>query len=276
MEATQHYLKSLKEIPALTREQEKNIAERIKKGDHLAKQELVNSNLRFVVKIANKYSGFHIPLLDLIEEGNLGLMEAVNRFDLKKGCRFSTYATWWVKHYILRFIITQSTIIKLPVYVAEKAVKLKKQIECLTQKLGREPTTEEIAKKMGIPVKRATELSRAIMQACSLDESMGEDNSIQLIDVVSNKHYDVSDAHPWKLVIREKLLLLLSQVNERERQILILRFGLGDGIPRTLSEMARKFNLSRERIRQIETSALKKMKNILKLEEEMLRIKGNA
>ncbi len=254
------YLKDIKNIPLLTPEEELKVSKRAKRGNAEARKLMIRSNLRLVVNIAKKYSFLGVPITDLIEEGNLGLMRSVKKFDPKKGYRFSTYAAWWIRQYITRAIANQSKTIRVPVYLMETITKWKRTTEKLTQKLGRTPTVQEIAKKMRISVKKARRLSEIVTRTTSLHKPIGDDSSGEFMDLIE----DQSVASPFeelsRLLRQEKIAELLEKMSERERQILILRYGLEDGTFRTLEETAKNFNISRERIRQIENNALKKLK----------------
>lgn len=260
MDPIRLYLKDIKNIPLLTPEDELKISKRAKRGNAEARQLMINSNLRLVVNIAKKYSFLGVPITDLIEEGNLGLMRSVKKFDPKKGYRFSTYAAWWIRQYITRAIANQSKTIRVPVYLTETITKWKRTTEKLTQKLGRTPTVQEIAKKMRITVKKARRLSEVVTRTTSLHKPIGEDSSGEFMDLIE----DESIASPFeelsRLLRQEKIKELLEKMSEREKHILVLRYGLEDGTFRTLEETAKSFNISRERVRQIENNALKKLK----------------
>jgi len=261
------YLKDIKNIPLLTAEEELKIAKKAKRGDAKARKLMIRSNLRLVVNIAKKYSFLGVPITDLIEEGNLGLMRSVQKFDPKMGYRFSTYAAWWIRQYITRAIANQSKTIRVPVYLTETITKWKRITERLTQKLGRTPTIKEIAKKMRITIKKARRLSEIVTRTTSLHKPIGEDSSGEFMDLIE----DETVASPFdelsRLLRQEKIAELLDKMSEREKQILVLRYGLEDGTFRTLEETAKNFKISRERARQIENNALKKLRIYLKENE---------
>ncbi|MFH1459207.1 MAG: sigma-70 family RNA polymerase sigma factor [Candidatus Omnitrophota bacterium] len=260
MDPIRLYLKDIKNIPLLTPEEELKISKKAKRGDVNARKLMIRSNLRLVVNIAKKYSFLGVPITDLIEEGNLGLMRSVQKFDPQKGYRFSTYAAWWIRQYITRAIANQSKTIRVPVYLTETITKWKKASERLTQKLGRQPNIKEIAKKMRITIKKARSLSEIVTRTTSLHKPIGEDSSGEFMDLIE----DESSVSPFeelsRLLRQEKIAELLEKMSEREKQILILRYGLEDGDFRTLEETAKNFKISRERVRQIENNALKKLR----------------
>ncbi|MFH2138602.1 MAG: sigma-70 family RNA polymerase sigma factor [Candidatus Omnitrophota bacterium] len=267
MDPIRLYLKDIKNIPLLTPSEELKVAKKANRGDPLARKLMIQSNLRLVVNIAKKYSFLGVPITDLIEEGNLGLMRGVEKFDHKKGYRFSTYAAWWIRQYITRAIANQSKTIRVPVYLTETITKWKRTSERLTQKLGRTPDDKEIAKKMRISLKKAKSLSEIVTRTTSLHKPIGEDSSGEFMDLIE----DESVASPFEelsqLLRQEKIAELLSRMNDRERQILILRYGLEDGTFRTLEETAKSFKISRERVRQIENNALKKLRVFMEEED---------
>ena len=261
------YLKDIEKIPLLTAEEEVELAGLIKKGDAKAEKRMIQSNLRLVVSIAKKYSYFGVPLLDLIEEGNLGLMKAVKKFNPKKGFRFLTYAAWWIKQYILRAVANQGKTVRVPVYMMELAAKWKKVNEKLSQKLNRKPATSEIAKSMRISVKKAQELDRVMAQTTSLEAPVGEDDSGTVMDLIE----DTKAASPTEEISnylrQEKVADLLRKMSKREHEVLSMRFGLKDDTPHTLEEVAEKFKITRERVRQIEEAALRKLRKNMTTQE---------
>jgi len=267
MEPIKAYLKEIEKIPLLTAEEEIELAKAAKKGDVKAEKRMIQSNLRLVVSIAKKYSYFGVPLLDLIEEGNLGLMKAVKKFNPKKGFRFSTYAAWWIKQFILRAVANQGKTVRIPVYMMELAAKWKKVNEKLSQKLGKKPTTGEIAKSMKISVKKAQELDRVMTQTTSLEAPVGEDDSGTMMDLIEDTK-SVSPTEELSNYLRqEKVTDLLGKMGKREHEILSMRFGLKDDVAHTLEEVAEKFKITRERVRQIEEAALRKLrKNMISQE----------
>ncbi len=264
MDSIKAYLKDIERIPLLTAEEELDLAKKIKRGDANAKKKMIQANLRLVVSIAKKYSYFGVPLLDLIEEGNLGLMKAVTKYNFKKGFRFSTYAAWWIKQYVLRAVANQGKTIRVPVYMMELASKWKKIKEKLSQKLGRKPSTSEIAKSMKITVKKAEELDRAMTQPTSLEAPVGEDDSGTVMDMIEDSKAASPTEELSNYLRQEKIADLLTKMNKRELEILNMRFGLKDDITHTLEEVADRFKITRERVRQIEEAAIRKLrKNII-------------
>lgn len=269
MEALRSYLGEIRNIPLLTAEQEIDLSKRAKKGDERARKQMIRSNLRLVINIAKRYIHLGIPFLDLIEEGNIGLMKAVDKFDPKKGFRFSTYAAWWIKQSITRSISEQGKMIRVPVYMNELIAKWKKTKERLTQKLRRSPEDEEIAKKMRITkAKQEQVLLWLATKTSSLETPIGGDESeSQVQDLVADETAAPPDARIEHLLDKERISSLLDIMNEREREILDMRFGLIDGKPQTLAEIAAKFKVSRERVRQIEDEALKKLRVFVRQQE---------
>lgn len=267
MEPIRAYLKDIEKIPLLTAEEEIELAQLAKKGNTKAEKRMIQSNLRLVVSMAKKYSYFGVPLLDLIEEGNLGLMKAVKKFNPKKGFRFSTYAAWWIKQYILRAVANQGKTVRIPVYMMELTSKWKKVIERLSQKFGRKPTTAEIAKAMRTSVKKAGELEQIMTQPTSLEAPIGKDDSGTIMDLIEDTKATSATDELSNLFRAEKITNLFKKMNEREQEILNMRFGLKDDAPHTLEEVANKFKITRERVRQIEEAALRKLrKNVTKQE----------
>ena len=265
------YLKEIKDIPLLTADEEKQLATRIKRGDAAARKKMIQSNLRLVINIARRYGHMGLPLLDLIEEGNLGLMKAVEKFDPKRGYRFSTYGSWWVKQYISRAIANQAKTIRVPVYMTETINRWKKVQERLTQRLGRKPRIGEVARAMRMPAKKVRELSEMISRTASLDAPIGEDESGRFMDLIE----DEASASPVdefsKILRHERVVSLMEKMSKREKEILSLRFGLEDGVTRTLSETAKRFGITRERVRQIENAAMKKLRAYLASQELLLK-----
>lgn len=251
----------------MTAEEEIDLAKKIKKGDASAKKRMIQANLRLVVSIAKKYSYFGVPLLDLIEEGNLGLMKAVTKYNPKKGFRFSTYAAWWIKQYILRAVANQGKTVRVPVYMMELAAKWKKINEKLSQKLGRKPTTAEIAKSMKVSVKKAEELDRVMTQPTSLEAPIGEDDSGTVMDMIEDSKAASPTEDLSNYLRQEKVADLLKKMSKREHEILNMRFGLKDDTTHTLEEVAERFKITRERVRQIEESALRKMRKNINTQE---------
>ncbi|MBI1976714.1 MAG: sigma-70 family RNA polymerase sigma factor [Candidatus Omnitrophica bacterium] len=229
---------------------------------------MIRSNLRLVINIAKRYSHLKVPIMDLIEEGNLGLIRAVQKFDPDRGFRFSTYAAWWIRQYITRAIINQGKTIRVPVYMAELVSKWKKVNEQLTQKLKRKPLLKEVSQVMKLPVKRVREVSQMIARIASLDAPIGDEGVGQFMDVIEDENV----ASPWAALVdslrHERIGRLMQMITEKERQIVSLRFGLEDGIARTLEDTARQFGITRERVRQIEAAALKKLRDFVAMDSE--------
>ncbi|MFA5097595.1 MAG: RNA polymerase sigma factor RpoD [Candidatus Margulisiibacteriota bacterium] len=255
------YLREIGKYPLLTFPQEIDLAKKIKKGDMASKHRLVNSNLRLVVSIAKKYTGRGMLFLDLIQEGNLGLIRAVEKFDYRKGYKFSTYATWWIRQAITRSIADQARTIRIPVHMVETINRLRKISRGLLQKLGRKPTENEIAKKARMSADKVREVVKVSQLPLSLEIPIGDEESSHLGDFVE----DSTVAHPDEVVLhgllRDDLEEVMQSLSERERTVLRLRFGLEDGRPRTLEEVGQLYKVTRERIRQIEAKALRKLKH---------------
>jgi len=263
MDPIRLYLKDIKNIPLLTPSEELRISKKAKRGDAKARKLMIQSNLRLVVNIAKKYSFLGVPITDLIEEGNLGLMKSVQKFDPSKGYRFSTYAAWWIRQFITRAIANQSKTIRVPVYLTETITKWKRTTEKLTQKMGRTPTIKEIARRMRITIKKARRLSEIITRTTSLHKPIGEDSSGEFMDLIQDEAATSPFDELSKLLRQEKIAELLDMMTDREKQILVLRYGLEDGHFRTLEETAKGFKISRERVRQIENNALKKLRGYM-------------
>lgn len=262
MDSIKAYLKDVRPIPLLSPEEEIELARRIQKGDKEARDRMIAANLRLVIAIAKKYTNLGIPLSDLIEEGNLGLMRSVEKFDPNKGYRFSTYASWWIKQGISRGIIDQGKMIRVPVYMNEEISKYKKALEALTHKLGRKPQHGEVAKKLQTTVDKVREYEQAITKMASLDAPIGEEGEGKVQDLVEDVTLAAPDQQVENFLTKERIEGLLSQLPERERQIMEMRFGIKDGEERTLAEIADVLGVSRERIRQLEGAILKKLKQI--------------
>lgn len=255
------YLKEIGKVPLLSTEDEIELAKRIELGDEEAKQKLAEANLRLVVSIAKRYVGRGMQFLDLIQEGNLGLIKAVEKFDYKKGYKFSTYATWWIRQAITRAIADQARTIRIPVHMVETINRLIRVSRQLLQELGREPTAEEISEKMDLPVERVREIMKISQEPVSLETPIGEEEDSHLGDFIQDDHVMVpADAAAFTL-LHEQLMEVLDTLTEREQKVLKLRFGLVDGRPRTLEEVGKEFNVTRERIRQIEAKALRKLRH---------------
>ena len=255
------YLKEIGKVPLLSAEEEIELAKRMELGDQEAKKRLAEANLRLVVSIAKRYVGRGMLFLDLIQEGNLGLIKAVEKFDYRKGYKFSTYATWWIRQAITRAIADQARTIRIPVHMVETINKLIRVSRQLLQELGREPTPEEIAAEMNMPVERVREILKISQEPVSLETPIGEEEDSHLGDFIQDDHVPVpADAAAFTL-LKEQLEEVLGTLTEREQKVLTLRFGLEDGRARTLEEVGREFNVTRERIRQIEAKALRKLRH---------------
>ncbi len=255
------YLKEIGKVPLLSPDEEIELAKKIELGDEEAKKKLAESNLRLVVSIAKRYAGRGMQLLDLIQEGNLGLIKAVEKFDYRKGYKFSTYATWWIRQAITRAIADQARTIRIPVHMVETINRLVRTQRQLVQKLGREATPEELAKELDMPVDRVREIMKISQDPVSLETPIGEEEDSHLGDFIQDDNVEVpADAATYRL-LHEQLMDVLSTLTEREQRVLRLRFGLDDGRPRTLEEVGRQFNVTRERIRQIEAKALRKLRH---------------
>ncbi|MDI6731722.1 MAG: RNA polymerase sigma factor RpoD [Candidatus Margulisbacteria bacterium] len=255
------YLREIGKFPLLTSEEEVVLAKRVKAGDIRAKHKLINSNLRLVVSIAKKYTGRGMLFLDLVQEGNLGLIRAVEKFDYRKGYKFSTYATWWVRQAITRAIADQARTIRIPVHMVETINRLRKTSRLLLQKLGRKPTEKEIAQKSRISVDKVREILKVSQVPLSLEMPVGDEESSRLGDFVEDISVQAPDEIVMHGLMRDDLEDVMDTLTEREKTVLKLRFGLDDGHPRTLEEVGRVFAVTRERIRQIEAKALRKLKH---------------
>ena len=255
------YLKEIGKVPLLSAEEEIELAKRMELGDQEAKKRLAEANLRLVVSIAKRYVGRGMLFLDLIQEGNLGLIKAVEKFDYRKGYKFSTYATWWIRQAITRAIADQARTIRIPVHMVETINKLIRVSRQLLQELGREPTPEEIAAEMNMPVERVREILKISQEPVSLETPIGEEEDSHLGDFIQDDNVPVpADAAAFTL-LKEQLEEVLGTLTEREQKVLTLRFGLEDGRARTLEEVGKEFNVTRERIRQIEAKALRKLRH---------------
>ena len=255
------YLKEIGKVPLLSADEEKELAIRMEEGDEEAKKRLAEANLRLVVSIAKRYVGRGMLFLDLIQEGNLGLIKAVEKFDYRKGFKFSTYATWWIRQAITRAIADQARTIRIPVHMVETINKLVRVSRQLLQELGREPTPEEIAEKMDIPVERVREIQKISQEPVSLETPIGEEEDSHLGDFIQDDNVPVPAEAAAFTLLKEQLDEVLGTLTEREQKVLRLRFGLKDGRARTLEEVGKEFNVTRERIRQIEAKALRKLRH---------------
>ena len=255
------YLKEIGKVPLLSADEEIKLAQRMEEGDEAAKKKLAEANLRLVVSIAKRYVGRGMLFLDLIQEGNLGLIKAVEKFDYRKGYKFSTYATWWIRQAITRAIADQARTIRIPVHMVETINKLIRVSRQLLQELGREPSPEEIAEEMDIPVERVREILKISQEPVSLETPIGEEEDSHLGDFIQDENVPVpADAAAFTL-LKEQLDEVLGTLTEREQKVLRLRFGLDDSRARTLEEVGKEFNVTRERIRQIEAKALRKLRH---------------
>ena len=255
------YLKEIGKVPLLSAEEEIELAKKMEQGDENAKKRLAEANLRLVVSIAKRYVGRGMLFLDLIQEGNLGLIKAVEKFDYRKGYKFSTYATWWIRQAITRAIADQARTIRIPVHMVETINKLIRVSRQLLQELGREPSPEEIAEEMDMPVDRVREILKISQEPVSLETPIGEEEDSHLGDFIQDDNVPVpADAAAFTL-LKEQLVEVLGTLTEREQKVLRLRFGLDDGRARTLEEVGKEFNVTRERIRQIEAKALRKLRH---------------
>ena len=255
------YLKEIGKIPLLTPEEEIELAKRMEQGDPTAKKRLSEANLRLTVSIAKRYAGRGMQFLDLIQEGNLGLIKAVDKFDYRKGYKFSTYATWWIRQSITRAIADQARTIRIPVHMVETINRVNRARRALLQEKGREPTPEEVALRMQMPVERILEISKISQEPVSLETPIGEEEDSHLGDFIQDEHIPVPSEEAAHSLLREQLCEVMDTLSEREQRVLALRFGLLDGKPHTLEEVGKDFQVTRERIRQIEAKALRKLRH---------------
>lgn len=255
------YLKEIGKVPLLSAEEEIALAQRMEEGDEEAKKRLAEANLRLVVSIAKRYVGRGMLFLDLIQEGNLGLIKAVEKFDYRKGYKFSTYATWWIRQAITRAIADQARTIRIPVHMVETINRLMRVSRQLLQELGRDPLPEEIAKVMEMPVSRVREIMKISQEPVSLETPIGEEEDSHLGDFIPDDDIPVPAEAAAFTLLKEQLIEVLDTLTEREQKVLRLRFGLDDGRARTLEEVGKEFNVTRERIRQIEAKALRKLRH---------------
>mgnify|MGYP000812970369 FL=1 len=255
------YLKDIGKVPLLSAEEEIELAKRMEAGDEAAKKKLAESNLRLVVSIAKRYVGRGMLFLDLIQEGNLGLLKAVEKFDYRKGYKFSTYATWWIRQAITRAIADQARTIRIPVHMVETINKVTRVSRDLLQKLGREPLPEEVGEVMGLPKERVQEIMKIAQEPVSLETPIGEEEDSHLGDFIQDDNVPVPAEAAASTLLKEQLVEVLGTLTEREQKVLRLRFGMDDGRARTLEEVGKEFNVTRERIRQIEAKALRKLRH---------------
>lgn len=255
------YLKDIGKVPLLSVEEEIELAQKMGGGDEMAKSRLSEANLRLVVSIAKRYVGRGMLFLDLIQEGNLGLMKAVDKFDYTKGFRFSTYATWWIRQAITRAIADQARTIRIPVHMVETINKLIRTTRLLVQELGRDPSPEEISKEMGVSEDRVREIQRIALDPVSLETPIGEEEDSHLGDFIEDNNASAPQDMAATTLLKEQLLGILDTLTPREEMVLRLRYGIDDGHPRTLEEVGKEFGVTRERIRQIEAKALRKLRH---------------
>ena len=254
------YLKEIGKIPLLTINEEFELAKKTSMGDALAKEKLTEANLRLVVSVAKKYLGRGLSFLDLIQEGNIGLMKAIEKFDYTKGFKFSTYATWWIRQGVTRAIADQGKTIRIPVHMIEQINRVNKTAKKLSQQLGRDATEEEIGEVLGMTAKKVASIQKIAVDPISLESPIGDDNS-QLGDIIEDKHSDSPDKIVGDGLLRKQLFSLLDKLTDREAKVIRLRFGLDDGETKTLEEVGKMFDITRERIRQIEAKAIKKLRH---------------
>jgi len=255
------YLKEIGMVPLLTAEEEVELAKRKADGDPAAKQRLIEANLRLVVSIAKRYTGRGMSFLDLVQEGNLGLIKGVEKFDYTKGYKLSTYATWWIRQSVTRALADQARTIRVPVHMVETINKMSKMQRKLTLELGYEPSVQELADALDLPEGKVMEIMQIAREPASLETPIGEEDDSNLGDFVADTNTVTPELNIENVMLREEIDSLLADLKDRERQVIILRFGLEDGHPRTLEEVGKEFNVTRERIRQIEAKALRKLRN---------------
>ena len=255
------YLKEIGTVPLLTAEEELELAKRKSEGDEHAKQRLIEANLRLVVSIANRYTGRGMSFLDLVQEGNLGLIKGVEKFDYTKGYKLSTYATWWIRQSVTRALADQARTIRVPVHMVETINKMSKMQRKLTLELGYEPSTAELANALDMTEEKVMEIIQIAREPASLETPIGEEDDSNLGDFVADNNAVTPEGNVESVMLREHIDSLLDDLKDREKQVVILRFGLEDGHPRTLEEVGKEFNVTRERIRQIEAKALRKLRN---------------
>ncbi len=255
------YLKEIGTVPLLTAEEEVELAKRKAEGDQEAKERLIEANLRLVVSIAKRYTGRGMSFLDLVQEGNLGLIKGVEKFDYTKGYKLSTYATWWIRQSVTRALADQARTIRVPVHMVETINKMSKMQRKLTLELGYEPSVKELSEALEMPEEKVMEIMQIAREPASLETPIGEEDDSNLGDFVADNNAVTPEGNVESVMLREHIDALLEDLKERERQVIVLRFGLEDGHPRTLEEVGKEFNVTRERIRQIEAKALRKLRN---------------
>lgn len=269
MDAIKLYLKDIRKLPLLSAEEEKKLAIKVTKGDKKAREKMIKSNLRLVINIAKKYSYLGVPMMDLIEEGNLGLMKAVNKFDPYKGFRFSTYAAWWIKQFITRAVANQGKTVRIPVYIMEMLMRYQKIKKQMIQKQGKTPRMGDIAKKMDLPVSRVRQISRMASNITSLNTPIGESGDSEFMDLIEDENIANSVDELSKFLLHERIEGLLEKMTEREEKILRLRFGLNEKEQsHTLKDTAKHFGITRERVRQIEADCMEKLRIMMEQQEE--------
>ena len=270
------YLREIGQIPLLTREDEVVLSKLIKKGDKKAREKMIRSNLRLVVKIAHDYSGLGLPLLDLISEGNIGLMKAVERFDPRKGGKLSTYASWWIKQSMKRGLANQAKTIRLPVHLVDKIGKMRRAAIKLSEKLGRDPTDAELGKELGVSAAKVSELRTVSIRPASLEAPIGEDETTEFGEIIG----DESALDPFETLkdksTKQDITALLHKLDEREQLILRHRFALDGGKEQTLEEIGAKLGVTRERVRQVQNIALRKLRKMMEKQEKPKRVKATA
>ncbi|MBN1872131.1 MAG: RNA polymerase sigma factor RpoD/SigA [Candidatus Omnitrophica bacterium] len=276
MDAIRLYLKDIKNIPLLTAKEELDLARKIKKGNKAARAKMIRSNLRLVINIAKRYSYLGVPIMDLIEEGNLGLMKAVEKYNPRRGYRFSTYAAWWIRQYITRAIANQGKTIRVPVYMVETAMRFKKISEQIQMERKRKPTLKEIAKKMKLSLEKVKRINKMVAKISSLNAPIGTEGTAEFMDLIEDESVSTAEDELIDFLKKEHVDALLEKMSKREKRILILRFGLRTGVPQTLGATAKKFGITRERVRQIENAAMRKLREHIKQQELMAIEKENA
>ena len=265
----QAYLKDIRPIPLLTAKEEIDIAQKVQQGDETARDKMIRSNLRLVISIAKRYMNMGIPFLDLIEEGNIGLIKGVEKFDPRKGFRFSTYGSWWIKQEISRAIVNQGKMIRIPVYMNEEIIKYKKAVEVLRHDLKGEPDNVQVAKKMRLSVEKVRNIMGAIAKMTSLNDPVITGQTGQIMDVIDDEDAVLPDEEIGNIFKKEQTQLFLDKLSEREQKVLRMRYALDDGKVSTLVEIAKDIGVSRERVRQIEMETIAKVRNFLKEQEDL-------
>ncbi len=262
-DAVQLYLRDIGQIPLLTLEEEQKMARLVKKGNREARRKMIRANLRLVVSIAKRYAYYGVPFLDLVEEGNIGLMKAVEKFDLARGCKLSTYASWWIKQSITRALASQGKTIRIPMYMVEKISTMNKIANELTQTLGRKPNDSELAKVLGISVSKINEMRQVVQGTSSLFATVGEEGTGELIDIVADVDAILPPKNVAATFMQQELKDLMEQLPPRENKVLCMRYGIKDGKVKTLEEIGKDLDVSRERVRQIENLAMKRLRKML-------------